>query len=634
MSESPPYLHALRATFPTKTEAEIELMCSASNVLQRKTGLEAHEHRKRGMQRLFPSRVWHDWRDQRLRSVQECISTRTQELAWMGSSSSNKTGDLADTALTLWWTRPEMTTILIASPYEKATEEGVWAEIIMQFDEAKTHNPSLPGKHRLSDNSIILYDRNPKSIIKVATVDKIGKLVGKKSRDSEQGLLVIMVDELPAFEESAWRKFLAVTKNLWSNPNVLIIATGNFAHTGDGFGVFTDPDERDIPGGFDSFDADRHFRWRTKRGGLCLRFDGLQSPNIKAGRDVYPFVTTMAYVTKMASQPGGLSSPDSMRFVRSAPVTSLDEFTITNSDRIRAGGALEPVTWTSDAIIKLAYLDPGFGGDDCVLQKFHLGWEALKEGGRRQVLALWDSPYYIPVKVNYRNAAGEIVPVDDQISDAAKEHCRQHGISDNHFGFDGSLRAGIVQKLMTRWSVKVQAIDSGGPPTERKISAGDKATWKEKMDRLLSEFWFATASLIDSFQLRNLQLSPYAQEQLKTRRWQWSGGKGKGKKRVETKDEYKESLRIQGKPVRSPGEADALCGGVEMARRLGLMLAGVAAQGGSLELLKEMLAERERRKMRQNVPGMADRTELPRGRLHAMKRDSSTQHGRLHRQVL
>lgn len=628
---APGYMPALRGLFPQKTEAEIELLCSSSRQMQIRTGLDAHEHRKRGMSLLFPSRVWHEWRDQRMKSIQECISTRTKELAWVGSSNSNKTADMADSAIALWLTKPEMTSIYIASPYEKATEDGVWAELIMQFDEAKRNNPSLPGKHRLSDNSIILYDRNPRSFIKVTTVDQVGKLVGKKSRDFQQGLLVIYIDEFPAFQETAARKFLSVTKNLWSVPNLLIVAAGNFAWTGDGLGIFCDPDEEDIPGGYDGFDPDRHFRWRTKRGGICLRFDGLQSPNVKAGRDIYPFLTTNEYIMRLASQPGGLESPDAMRYIRSAPCTNLDLYTITNGERIRAGGALDPFTWTSDPIVKIAFIDPGWGGDDCLVQKFMLGWEQLREGGRRQVLALWEEPYIVPIKMGRKGLDGKPIPVEDQIVEGCKEHCRAKGVPETHIAFDGSMRAGIVQKFGANWSLKIQAVDSSGPPSDRKVNAGDNATWKDSVDRLLSELWFATASLIDSFQLKNLQLSTRGIEQLKARRWK---PQGKHKKRVETKEEYKIEMKNQGKTVRSPGEADCIVGGVGIARRLGLTLEGVAINGGSMALLKEMLQERELHKRRQAVPGLADKDELPRGRLHAMKRQSSTNNGRLHRQVL
>lgn len=625
------YLDKLRPQFPHRTDTEIELICSGSRQIQQRTGKTAHEHRKTAMHSLFPSRVWHDWREERLQSLQYCLEKRIQELCWIGSSNSNKSADIADAVLTLWWTKPELTSVYITSPYETATELGVWAYIIEQFNEAKTNNPKLPGIHRLSDNSIILHQRNPRAFIRLATVDQVGKLVGKKSRNFEQGTMIIAADEMPAFTPIAARNFLSVTQNLWSVPNLIILVAGNFAHTGDGLGTFCDPDEEDIPGGYDGFDPDKHFRWRTKRGGLCLRFDGLQSPNVKAGRDIYPFLTTIEYIGKLAKQPGGLSSPGAMRYVRSAPITSLGEFTITNSERIRAGGCYDDYAWTHEEILSLAFCDPGFGGGDpCVVQKFRLGNVQLKSGDTRQTLALWDAPYYIPIEVNKKTAEGEIITAEDQVAIGFRDYCRANNIPDSRAGYDGSLRAGLGQKMALNWSPRVRAIDSQGPATDRPVSAIDNDTdgvpipWRKKVDRFISEMWFATASLIDSFQLRGLALSPKAAAQLSYRQWRWTG---KEKRAVETKPEYKERLREEGKLAESPNEADCLVGGVELARQLGLSLRGLQPSGGSTDLILQMIRER----VHKQIIRQAMHPTLPSGRLHAMRLQSSRPSGRLHR---
>lgn len=627
------YLLKLRPQFPHKTEAEIELLIAASRQLSKYTGLSSHEHRKRGMSKLFPNRIWHDWREQRIESVQYCLEHRIQELMWIGSSNSNKSADMADIALTLWFTKPEMTSVYVASPYEEATETGVWSYILEQFDEAKDHNPSLPGRKKLSTNSIVHFERNPRSFIRVATVDQVGKLVGKKARDFSQGLLVIILDELPAFTPAASKALLRVLPNLLSVPNLLIIGAGNFANIWDALGTLCAPDEKEIPGGYDGFNPDKHFRWRTNRGGLCLRFDGLQSPNVKAGRDIYPFVTTNAYIAKLASGPGGLSSPDAMRFIRSAPITSLDEFTVTNGERIRAGGAYDKYEWTGDPVQLGAYVDPGFGGDDCVLQKFKLGYIKAPDG-KRQIIALWDAPYYIPVKVGLLDDKQNPVTVENQIVAATRLHCEAHHIPTDHIGFDGSMRASIVQAF-AMWSLQIHAIDSNGGATDRPVNSAEvvqsegqpsrAVMWKEKVDRLLSEFWFATASLIDSFQLRGLELSPKAARQLTTRRWTWAGSK---KRKVETKKEYKDNLAAQQQAVESPNESDAVVGCVEMARRLGLTLAGLAPTGGALELVMQLIREREIKAFYQTLTkGSA----LPSGTLHAMKPANIRRSGTLNR---
>lgn len=622
------YLDRLRTAFPHKSDLELDLLCSSDRTYREFTGLSSHQHRMAAMKGLWPQRVWHEWRDQRVRSVQECIEKRIQELMWIGSSNSNKSADMADIALTLWWTNPENTSIYVTSPYESATELGVWAYIIEQFNAARDLLPTLPGKIRLADNSIVLHDKNPRSFIRVTTVDQIGKLVGKKARNFDDGLMVIIADELPAFSGTAARNFLAVMPNLLSVPNLLVIGAGNFAHVGDALGIFCDPDEKEVEGGYDGFDPDRHFRWRTKRGGLTLRFDGLRSPNVMAGADLYPFVTTIEYIGKLAAQPGGLLSPDAMRYVRSAPITSLDEYTVMNGERLRAGGAYDDFQWTGDDLVKFAFFDPGFGGDPCALQKFKLGYVATADG-KRHTLALWDAPFIIPIKVGLKDESGTVIPAEDQVVTGAKKHCEQFGIIPSRVGYDGSMRANLAQRVGVLWSPQVVALDSNGQPTARAVSVSEKkdapngqkvaVTWRDKVDRLLSEFWFAAASVVDSMQLRGLKLSPKAASQLCQRRWNWSGKK----KRVETKVEYKETLRMQGKPVESPNEADALVGGVEMARRLGLNLEGLSPKGGALDLVLQMIRERSVTSSMARVHNGGERESLPSGKLHAMKRGSS-----------
>jgi hypothetical protein len=622
------YLPRLRAAFPHRTDIELELICSSDKSFQRKTGKSPHDHRRLAMEGMFPRRVWHAWREERMQSIQECLERGIQELTWMGSSNSNKTADMADAAVTLWLTKPETTSIYVTSPYESATETGLWANILEQFHEAKDANPALPGKERKSDNSIVLHDRNPRSFIRVTTVDQIGKLVGKKSRDFGEGLLVILADESPAFSPVASRALIRVLTNLWSVPNFMLINAGNFADTGDLLGVLSDPDEKDIPNGWDGFDADRHFRWRTKRGGLALRFDGLRSPNVLAGEDKLPFVTTLAYIAKIAAQPGGLQSPDAMRFVRSSPVTSLNEFTVTNGERIRAGGCLDSFEWTADEILIGAFVDPGFGGDPCAMQKFKLGFTRIP-GGRRHTLALWDAPHYIPVRVGLKDDDGQPIPPETQIAKGAKEISGRFGIPDSHVGYDGSMRANLAQKIGLIWSPHVVAIDSQGPATTRAVSATEKkedgtaVTWKERVDRLLSEFWFATSHAIDSFQIRGLQLSPKAVNQLCARRWNWAGRK----KKVETKQEYKDSLIAQGKTGESPNEADAVVGCVEMARRMGFNLEGLAPQGGSLKLILDIIDRRAASHFRP----LSAKQGLPSGRLHARQAPKTTRLARHYR---
>lgn len=623
--KAPKYIRTLQRAHPKqRTRLGWELFLSRDATARLELGTSASFHRRRAMELMWPERSWHAWREERMESVQQCLNGSIKELMWIGSSNSNKSADMADTALGLWWAMPEMTSIYVTSPYETATELGLWAYIQEQFAAAKERHEELPGKVRYSDNSIVLYDRNPRSFIRLATVDQVGKLVGKKSRDFEVGLLVILADELPAFTAMAGRNFLKTTPNLWSVPNLLIIGAGNFASTSDALGVMCDPDEKDIPNGYEGFDPDRHFRWRTKRGGLCLRFDGLQSPNVKAGADKWPFVTTLDYIKRLAALPGGLQSPDAMRFVRSAPITSLNEFTVTNGERIRAGGCYDPFEWKAGDRTRVAFVDPGFGGDPCVMQAIEFGWQTLESGARRQVLSLLEAPITIPIVVGKKDEEGKEIPVEDQIVDGAKAECRRLGIPPEHVGYDGSLRASIGAKFASRWSPQTIPIDSQGPATDRKVSGGNPKLWKEEVDRFVSEMWFAVALVIDGFQLRNLQLSPKAAAQLCSRPWMWAGKK---KKAICTKLEYKEAMKAQGKNPESPNEADALVGAIEIARRLGFTATAGNTGGGSMQTLLTMIREKEARSTFLTL----QRSSLKSGKLNVMTRPTTDREsGKLH----
>lgn len=616
------YLKKIAKTLPNESEVELELAASHSQGIAKSTGHTREFHRRRAMELLWPNRVWHEWREQRVASVEDCLRTRVKELMWIGSSNSNKTSDMADMALTMWLSKPELTSIYVTSPYETATELGLWANILEQFESAQALHPELRGKVRYSDSSIILFERNPRSFIRVATVDQIGKLVGKKSRDFTEGTLLILADELPAFSAMAGRNFLKTMPNLWSVPNMLLIGAGNFANVDDALGIFCDPDEKDIPNGYDGFNPDAHHRWKTKRGGLCLRFDGLQSPNAKAGEDRYPFVTTLSYIAKLAALPGGLQSPDAMRFIRSAPLTSLNEFTITSGERIRAGGAYDPFEWRSGERHRCAFCDPGFGGDNCVIQKLEFGWQALPDGTRRQVASLLGPPHIIPIRVGLMKD-GKEVPVEDQIVDGSKEHCRENGIPPNHFGYDGSLRAGIGAKFASRWSAQTIPIDSQGAATARRVDASSPKPWKEQVDRFISELWFAVSGVIDSYQLKRLDLSPKAVTQLCSRAWAWQGKK---KRSICTKAEYKEAMRAQGKNPESPGEADALVGAVEIARRLGFN----ASSGGIQGSLETILSMRQQNEVRSAMLAIKQSAGLKSGQLNSTHHRPPAQSGRLH----
>lgn len=610
------YLDRLRPEFPEKTDLEIELWLCTVPDIEKKTGLTQHDHRMKAMALLWPTRVPHAWRERVIEGYNRCRLERRKEYLLCGSSNSNKTSTLADLALELWWQAPEATTVYIASPYKEATQTGLWARIIEQFDDATSSHSELRGRLKPSENKILLYERNPLSFIQVVTVDEIGKLVGKKSKNFAVGQIIIIIDEAPELPNNG-AELLKVLSNLRSVPNFMLIAAGNFADPNDAMGKLCEP-----VGGYEAIRerVDDAQEWLTRRGGLCYRFDGHQSPNVKAGKDIYPFVTTIEYLKDLAQMEGGTRSAGYFRFGRSFPQMDLTEFTVTNFAKIAEGNCEMDFEWTADPIIEIAFADVGFGGDPGYIQPAKLGWATINNE-RRQMLELHEPPAIIPLEIGKKDETGREVSSEKQTVRFCQDFCEGRAIPPENFGFDGSMRASIVQEFLTEWSLKVIPLDFGGVPTIRPMSSSpDSKRWKDEVDNFVSELWFACASIIQSGQIRGLQRSPEAKRQLCARRWRWIG---KRRKQIEPKPEFKKN-----NDNKSPNEADALVGVVEIARRRGFRLLGVQSGMGAAGAIMDFLA-----KIKQNsLVKRFLKNELPPGTLHGIQSRDTKSRGHLHAQ--
>lgn len=609
------YLQTIRQHSPgfrNATGLQIEQFLAQQPDVQRKTGLTNHQHRMNAAKLLFPDRIHLDWYSKKFEAYDRARREGRKEVGFSGGSNSCKTSGLVDMPLTLWWENPQNTTIYIASPYRSATETNIWPRIDEAFNAAKELHPYLPGELLPSASKIRYEDgtgkRAPLSFIQVTTVDDLGKLVGKKSRRMDDGLLIIVIDEAPNLPNRG-SEMLSVLVNLKSVKNLVIFYAGNFADPLDFMGKMAEP-----PGGYEAHrgQEDTMHEYVTKRGGLLYRFDGHQSPNVLAGKDIYDFVTTNEYIAGVAADSGGPNSPDYLRFVRSWPVLDISEYRITNPGKIEAGRAETTAIFNSERLIIVSFCDPGFGGDPCVIQDLRFGVE-ITDGRPRRVIELDGKPVVVPIDVNKRHPTEKgpdgtyrKVTPEEQIVQFHKEHTARKGIPPENCGFDGSLRAGIVQQYARDWSVKVQAVDPGGTATDRLFNNRSGRKWNEEVANFVSEQWFAVGLCIQSAQLRGLHLSPKAKEQLCARPWAW---KGANKKQVQPKTEFKAD-----NAGKSPNEADALCGGLELARQKGFIIESMTPNGGAIAVMSAMRQLQELKGIRNIAAGGMNR-DLPPGRL-------------------
>lgn len=587
MSAAPAYLQKLRKKFKTSSDAAIEMLCARSKQLQEGTGHDENHHRRAAMRLMFPHRIEHEWRVRMIESWTFAKSRGIQELGWIGSAMSNKTGTMADCLVELWMEDPENTTVLVMSPTKDATEGRLWAEIVSSFTKAKAKHNDLPGELIRSQGVIRFNDTNKRGLIQVVSSSDHGTIIGGNNENVSSGNFIVACDELPNVPNNA-QEIRDALPNLKMRPSFTFWYSGNFAEEFDGMGIIARPVD-----GYESLDVETSEVWFTGalRNGVVFRFDGMRSPNVIAQKDIYPFLTRWAVVKEYIAA-GQTNTAEFYRWIRSFPLTGMDSKTVTNRIRMRKGGAFLQIDLPRADAIDGAMFDTGFGGDPAILQPVRLGWERLESGKRRRVLEIVGPPLTVPVHV-HGNAREDAEDVNRQLVAWCQKFCEERGIKPRNFWYDGSMRAGIVQEF-ARWSIECVAIDFGGQPTSRTMCEGSTRSWLEEVSNFVSELWFAANLCFQAGIIRGLTEAHPAVAQFCTRQWRWRGNK----KQVEPKDEYK--LRAQ---AGSPNEADAIVIGIEWARRNGLVIS-VDPKGGLLPSLRELLDRTEDEWRKQMLLGL------------------------------
>jgi hypothetical protein len=301
--------------------------------------------------------------------------------------------------------------------------------------------------------------------------------------------------------------------------------------------------------------------------GIALRFDGKQSPNVKAGKNLHPYIYTLEDWQSAQKNFGQLSYWVMDRGMHPPDGFSNCLFTEPLLERCNVD---ELLTFDGETFT-IAFLDPAFGGDACYLQFGIMG----TVGGQMKV-QLTDG-LEVPIAVG--NDAHDI---DYQIARRVKEECKSRGIRPEHFGLDATaIGRGVGAILASEWSNSIQYMSWGGSASERPSAQNDNRPGKEVYTNFVTEMWFGAREAVESGQLKGLSLA--AKVQFCSRLFEMSGKKYK----LEPKDEMKERLG------HSPDEADCVAGIIEVARRNGLDISGRIINTSSNDWMKRVKASQE-----------------------------------------
>ena len=300
--------------------------------------------------------------------------------------------------------------------------------------------------------------------------------------------------------------------------------------------------------------------WRTTRGKV-RRHDGFKSPAIVEpdGAKKYPYLLNQETLDEMIKAEGGnADSPAIWTMIRAWPKTIIGKATVLTPDEARLWGMQESglvPRWLKRPTL-VAGLDPGFGGDHCILQ---FAWCGLLADSSYVIWAE-KTPRLIPIRAS---AADKTVM--DQILDYVLPACQSSGLLPEHLGVDDTGTQGVADAIASAWSNKILRFSFGGKASERPVSAFNTRLAKDVYTDTATEL----ACLIKEFgRYRQLKDVPDAVISQATRR-EILRRKG-GKFALQTKDEYK---KVTG--LKSPNEFDAfiMCLGVAR-ERLNVMPGG------------------------------------------------------------
>lgn len=314
---------------------------------------------------------------------------------------------------------------------------------------------------------------------------------------------------------------------------------------------------------------DKVIEWESKgvpewelEPGLVLRFDGRDSPNVKLGKDRFPYLFTVGDWQAACdlfektggnftywTQKRGLHPPEGFAF------------TVFNEQLLQRCDAIDSHFTFDLAREQGAFLDPAFtsGGDSCVLQYGEMG---EVKGIPCLQFTDWEE---IPI-----DPAAAAQDVDWQIAKFVIERCKQRNIKPEFFGLDATgTGRGVGAIIADQWSKSIQYTQWGLGATERPSAQNDGRPAREVYRDFVTEMWFSLREATEAGQVRGF--SREAASQLCSRMWSLGAKQHAKKYCLEPKSDMKLRLRY------SPDNADAAVGLLEVFRRNGLAIGGITA---------------------------------------------------------
>lgn len=572
----PEFIERYGLRFPAEesNDLNIELACYRDPLLF-PTGQKLEHHFRKAFQIMWPKFQWNDWME--LMCWGWC---NYRIIGVMGHTRASKTYGVSHFVLLDYLASPRTTATTVTTTKFDALKTRMWGDIMRAIATAEQKNAlDQVFKTTSTSNEMTFKQRDKpaedKFLIQGIATDSADKSAGK-IRGQHADRRRIAVDEAQDVAKAIFMAFLNAMSAqdfkgaLLTNPVEKISEFGEWVKPKAGWGSIKDTD---------SF-------WETdKPGGICLHLDGLQSPNIKAGKTVFPFLLTQDYVDSIGESKGR-DSLEWWMYVRGFfPPDGLVA-------KIWPSATLEKANRSVAFDFKptpFGTLDPAFDSDDCVFIAGEIG--AMRDG---KPCACAREAIVIKTQV------GPNYPEKDfQIAREVIKLCKERDIRPEDFIMDitGNAR-GVFAIMRNEWTPlpgagQVQGIYYGGEATERPLRMDDTLGADQQVKYFVAELWFRASYLARDGMLCGLSnLDAKTTDDLNTRRYTIKQYGENKLMLAETKTEMKERLG------RSPDFGDSFCQIGELMVRKGLLgkiMGNSKSAGNSWEKMRARAKKSQKR---------------------------------------
>lgn len=563
--------------------AQIEAMCFRCACGDKGT------HKWKGLKspayhfRQFCEAVWnHPWSKKRFEWNPYAIKMlqaimKHDYVAVASHTAAGKSHGAAIFANALFLMRPDQTTVLTTSTNLKEARGRVWGKITDYWNQACASfggEENLPGKLVDSQGFIRSYMLFPGETEKRASdISGIRMIAGEKSSEKESlgkligfhnEYVIFIADEHPDLSPAL---LVAAETNLSAGAHFKMLSLGNPKKRFDAFGEFCEPAE-----GWDWLTQEKEV-WRTKRGGVCLRFDGARCPNVihkqvKGEEDLVGLLTWDVYDKAMRDH--GESSAFFYRMMRGMWSPTGEADSIYNEEDFIKYNTLKSakdMPW-EEIPIPVAACDPSYehGGDKAIAWFGLCGYIKREDGKRLRILVLTER---VQLDEDITNK-GEAKP--EQIARLFIAACKQRRVEPRNVAVDHTGGGGgFSTALSLLWSNAFLKVQFQEKASVTAASNTDARPSHDVYVNMRSEIWYSGREFIRSGQWK-LGDSPHTKSLMLDLTSALYEPVGK-RIRVEAKEKMK--LRIQ----RSPDDGDSALLVLHLCRqRLGMSSVEKAAK--------------------------------------------------------